>query len=229
MVAEEPVTFALTEEVAVIRMDDGKANACGFAMLDALNEALARAQREASAVLLTGRPGILSGGFDLSVIRAGNAAKTDRMVELGVRTLMRLYGHPQPLVIAATGHAVALGAFLLLTADYRVGAEGDFAVGLNETAIGLTLPLFGVELANARLARRHLASATINAQMYTPEAAVEVGFLDAIVPAEKLESAALAQARSLAALDGAAFAANKGAFRNALIERVLAALSSRRE
>lgn len=219
------LSYVQEGEVAVITLDDGKANACGFAMLEAINTALDRAQREARAVALLGRPGVLSGGFDLKVIRGGDKDALTRVLALGVRTMMRLYGLPQPLVTAATGHAVALGALILLASDYRFGIAGDFKVGLNETAIGLALPAFGVELAEARLSRRHLTQATLLAHLYAPAEAVDVGFLDEVVVSDAVRAAAVGKAAELAKLDAAAFAASKQSQRGAAIARVLNALT----
>ncbi len=211
-------------DVAVITLDDGKANACGFAMLEAIGTALDRARLETRAVALIGRPGVLSGGFDLKVINGGDAAELQRLITLGVRTLMRLYGHPQPVVIGATGHAVALGAFMLLAGDYRVGTAGDYRVGLNETAIGLHLPPFGIELARARLPPQHLTQAAIMARLYAPDEAIEAGFLDEVLAADAVRTTAIAKAQAWSALHAEALAYNKAAFRDDAIARVLAAL-----
>lgn len=211
-------------EVAVITLDDGKANACGFAMLEAISEALERARSDARAVALLGRPGVLSGGFDLKVIKGGDAAELRRLINLGVRTLMRIYGHPQPVVIAATGHAVALGAFMLLAGDHRIGTAGEFRIGLNETAIGLNLPLFGIELARARLSPHHLTQAAIMARLYAPHEAVEAGFLDEVLAPDAVRAAAIEKAQIWSALHADALAYNKAAFRGDAIARVLATL-----
>jgi enoyl-CoA hydratase len=211
-------------DVAVITLDDGKANACGFAMLEAIGTALDRARLEARAVALIGRPGVLSGGFDLKVINGGDASELRRLITLGVRTLMRLYGHPQPVVIGATGHAVALGAFMLLAGDYRVGTAGDYRVGLNETAIGLHLPPFGIQLARARLPPQHLTQAAIMARLYAPDEAIEAGFLDEVVVADAVRTTAIAKAQAWSTLHAEALAYNKAAFRDDAIARVLAAL-----
>ena len=216
------VTFERVDDTAVLTLDDGKANAFGFAMFDALNAGLDRALGEARAVAVLGRPGILSGGFDLKVLNGGDETEIRRLVDTGVRTLMRLYGHPQPLVAAATGHAVALGAFVLLASDHRVGIAGEFRIGLNETAIGLTLPRFGVELARERLSPRHVTAAAIGARMYDPQTAIEAGFLDEVVAAEAVRDTAFARANAMAGLDAAAFAATKQNFRKDTIEAVLA-------
>ena len=157
----EFATYELIDHMAVVTMDDGKANVFGPDMISALNSQLDRAADEAKVVLLTGRPGLFSGGFDLRVMRGDDRKAAYDLVRAGARLLMRLYGLPQPLVAAATGHAVAMGALCLLAGDYRVGAQGDFRIGLNETAIGMSLPPFAVMITNERLSRRYLARATL--------------------------------------------------------------------
>lgn len=222
LVMSGKLRFKLEEDVAVITLDDGKANAMGFEMLDAIDDALERALAEAKAVLIVGRPGVLSGGFDLKVMTGDDKEEVRRLVRHGVRTLMRLYGHPQPLVVAATGHALALGALVLLAGDFRIGCNGDFKIGLNETAIGFDLPRFAIEMVQARLSPRHVTEAAINARMYSPEMAVEAGFLDALVDPDTIEAAAFDKVCAMTALDAAAFASTKSGFRAPLIERVLA-------
>ena len=219
-----PATYELDGQIAVITMDDGKANAFSPDMSIAVDAHLDRAAKEAKAVLLTGRPGIFSGGFDLKIIRGGDPQAANAMRLAGARLMMRLYGLPQPLVIAASGHAIALGAFCLLTADYRVGVEGDFRIGLNETSIGMSLPPFGLMLAEQRLSKRHLARAAIGATLFDPQEAKDAGFLDEVAAAGELREAGLAAARRLAELDGAAYAAVKDGLRGDSINEVLAVL-----
>ena len=218
--------YELLDHVAVVTMDDGKANAFGPNMIAAVDGLLDRAQDQAKAVVLTGRPGIFSGGFDLNVIRGGDQEAGRAMSLAGARLMMRLYGLPLPLVIAAPGHAIALGAFCLLTADYRVGTDGDFRVGLNETAIGMSLPPFGLMLAKERLSKRHLARAALGATMFSPQEAKDAGFLDDVVAAEDLRESALGAARSLVDLDGVAYAAVKQGLRGGPIAEVLGGLGA---
>lgn len=218
-----PLHFELRDDVALLRLDDGKANALGHEMIAAIAEALERAAREARACVLSGRPGRFSAGFDLSVIRGGaDAVRT--LVEAGGALMMKAYLHPQPLVVACTGHAVAAGALLVLTGDTRVGARGEFKIGLNELAIGLRLPEFALELARARLSKRHFNAAVLGAELYDPAAAVDVGYLDAVVEAEHLEAEALARAARLAEYDSAVYADTKRRTRGELAGRVRAGL-----
>ncbi len=216
--------YEIIDDIAIVTMDDGKANAFGPNMIAAVNASLDRAADHARAVLLTGRPGLFSGGFDLKVIRSGDAEAAKTMRLAGTRLMMRLYGLPLPLVIAAPGHAVALGAFCLLTADYRVGTAGNFNIGLNETSIGLSLPPFGLMLAREQLSKRYLTRAAIGATMFSPENAKDAGFLDEVVAVEDLRETALSAARRLIELDGTAYAAVKDGLRGESIATILAGL-----
>ena len=220
----EPATYEIIDHVAVVTMDDGKANVFGPDMIAALDRQLDRAAAEAKAVLLTGRPGLFSGGFDLRVIRGDDQVAARNMTRAGIHLLMRLYGLPQPLVVASTGHAVALGALCLLAGDYRLGVQGDFRIGLNETAIGLALPPFAVMLAAERLSKRYLARAALAATIFAPAEAKDAGFLDEVVPAEQLRETALDVARQVVNLDASAYAATKRGMRGASIAAVLEGL-----
>jgi len=206
-------------DVALLHFDDGKVNSVGHNFINAMNEGLDRAERDAKAVLIMGREGKFSAGFDLEEFKKGQDASV-ALVTAGARMLLRLFTHPQPVVAACTGHAIAAGAFTLLCCDTRVGIGGDFKLGLNETAIGMTLPVFGLELATARLSKRHLQAATIQARLFDPEQAVDVGFLDEIVQADMLQHHCLAIAGVLAQMPGEAYAANKLAIRRPYIERI---------
>ena len=209
--------------VGVITFDDGKANAVGHEFLAKAHAGLDQAEQEAQAVVLTGRTGIFSAGFDLKELQKGPAEST-ALVEAGVRLFLRVFSHPQPVIVAATGHAIAAGAFLCLAADTRHIASGDYKVGLNETAIGMSLPAWGFALASARLSRRHLTRAVTQAELYSPDAAQDVGFVDEVVPAEALLSGTIAEAARLGEMDTAAYHHNKIGWRAPFIEQIKATL-----
>ncbi len=187
------VELKLQSNYTLITMDDGKANALGFDMLAQLGAALDRAEQVGKVVIIAGRPGKFSAGFDLSVMSQGGDGML-RLLRSGAELSRRLLNFPSPVVLAVSGHALAMGALLLLSADYRVGVHGTFKIGLNEVAIGMTLPYFGVELARARLATTHLGPAVDLARIYDAAAAVEAGYLDEVVSEEDL----LARAEELA-------------------------------
>lgn len=220
---EAPVTVEQRGRVLLATMDDGRANAMSTAMSGALRAALARAEQDPGigAMVIAGRPGRFSGGFDLGVIRGGDAEAIREMVDSGGALVAHAYGALVPVVAACTGHAVAAGALLLLGCDHRVGPDADVKIGLNEVAIGLTLPGWALAIAAERLSRRHLQASVANAQLFDGAGAVGAGFLDAAVEPDAVIEAAVAHASLLAELDPAAYSATVQALRG----EVLAAMA----
>jgi enoyl-CoA hydratase len=216
-----PVTTTIEDGVAVVRFDDGKVNVLSYEAIEALNGALDQAAEEATAVALLGGKRAFSAGFDLSVMSAGMGSAL-KLVGAGGDMMMRLYMHPQPVVAAATGHALAGGVLLLASCDVRIGADSPAKIGLNETQIGMSLPLFAMELARDRLTPRALLQSTLLAELYDPAGALEVGWLDRVVPADQVEAAAIEEARRLGQLSSAAYGQTKRMLRQPLIDRVKA-------
>lgn len=219
------LTTAIENDIAILTMDDGRANALGHDMIGELNAALDRAEKEAKAVLIAGRENRFCAGFDLQVMGSG-PENVRKLVTAGAELLLRLYEYRLPVVMACTGHALAAGGLLLLSADARIGAEGSFKIGLPEVAIGMTMPVFGIELARDRLARNRFTEAVTQARTYGPAEAVAVGYLDAAVPAASLMEAAKTRAGELAALQQPAFANTKRKERALTIRHVRDTLES---
>lgn len=202
------VSYRLDQSIATITLDDGKVNALSPAMQSQIHGALDRAAADRAVVVLTGRAGVWTAGFDLSVLRAGGPDAL-AMVRGGFVLAERLLTFPQPTIIACTGHAIAMGVFLLLSADYRIAASGPFKITTNEVAIGMTLPHVAIALCRQRLAPAHLHRALTLAEVYTPDDAVAGGFVDRVVPPGELADAARQAAARFAALDRTAHAATK--------------------
>ena len=106
-----------------------------------------------------------------------------------------------------------MGAVLLMTIDERIAAQGQFKIGLNEAAIGMSLPKFALILAHDRISPTHLIRATANAEIYSPDAAVKAGFVDRVVDAKRVVDEAVARAKELASLDTPSHYAIKSALR----------------
>lgn len=206
--AAELATYTLDGGIATIAMDDGKVNALSIEMLKAVLEALDRAEHDGAVVILTGRETYLSAGFDLKVF-SERPEEIVEMLTLGARLAERILAFPTPVLVACNGHAVAAGTFALLAADMRIGVEGPFKLALNEVKIGLTVPLYVVELARQRLTPRDFNRALVTAAIYSPVEAVDAGLLDRIVAVEELRAASLAAAGELAGLNMQAHAATK--------------------
>lgn len=222
----ELATYERDGQIATITLDDGKVNAFSIPMLRAAHAALDQAERDGAVVLLRGREGCFSAGFDLKVFASGDVDQVLEMLGLGATLAERLLAFKTPVVIASTGHTVAAGAFLLLAADFRVGTEGAFQIGLNEVKIGLTVPSFVVELARQRLHPAHFSRAVISATMYSPQDAVAAGFLDSVVPAAELDQASLQEATRLAELNAAAHAATKLRARAGALKAIRSAIET---
>jgi enoyl-CoA hydratase len=223
--ATSPISTSLDEGVAILRLDDGKANVFSYALLDALTAALDEAEASAGSILLVGRPGRFSGGFDLTEMTKG-PEEAAALALAGGRVLLRLYACPKPTVVACTGSAMAAGALALLACDTRIGADMPCKIALNETAIGLAIPEYGRFLAEERLSKRHVTRALLQAETYDAAGAVAAGYLDRIVPADEVEAVALAEAKRLGALPGGAYAATKRNIRGARTDAVIAALDA---
>jgi enoyl-CoA hydratase len=206
--SDDLVLYDVRDRVAHVTIANGKANALSPDVIAQLDAALTRAEdagdEQVGALLITGSPGMLSGGFDLAVMRSGGEAAA-RLVTDGGALFTRLFGSEVPVVVACSGHAVAAGALLLLGADERVGARGAFRIGLIETEIGMVLPGWAAVLARERLSTRQLQIATVGAKMYDPDGAHDAGFLDAVVDPDLLVSRALESAERWATLPRAAY------------------------
>ncbi len=220
-----PATYQLKDSVATITMDDGKVNVMSVAMLTALNGALDKAAADRAVVVLTGRQGMFSAGFDLKTLTAGGP-DAQKMVTMGFELAHRMLSFPTPIIVACSGHAIAMGVFLVLAGDYRIGADGPFKIGANEVAIGITMPHFGIEICRQRLAPAHFNRAVIFSEMYSPLDAVPAGFLDKVVPAAELQNEAQKFATALTKLNMAVHAASKLRLRDQTLKAIRAAIEA---
>jgi enoyl-CoA hydratase len=204
----EFVTYQSEENYAIITINNGKANAISHEVIVGLNASLDKASEENKVVILTGKTGFFSAGFDLKVM-AKSPESAKELVTKGSKLSLRMLSFPQPIIVACSGHAIAKGAFLLLSADYRIGVEGAFKIGLNEVMIGMTMHNAGIAIAKARLSEVYLNRSVNNAEMYSSKQAIEAGFLDLIVPENHLMSTAVKVAEMSAKLNKKAHAETK--------------------
>ncbi|MCQ4313529.1 crotonase/enoyl-CoA hydratase family protein [Pseudomonas stutzeri] len=211
------VSYELEDGIATLALNNGKVNALSPAVFDALNAAFDRAEQDRAVVILTGQPGILSGGYDLKVMTSG-PENAIALVTTGSTFTRRMLAHPFPIIVACPGHAIAKGAFLLLSADYRIGVEGAFNIGLNEVQIGMTMHHSGIEVARDRLTKPAFQRSVINGEIFAPQAALDAGFLDRIVPAGELMGVAKATAAQLKKINMTAHKNTKLKARKALLE-----------
>jgi enoyl-CoA hydratase len=211
------ISYHLEEGIATLTLCNGKVNAISPEVIAAFNAALDRAEQDKAIVIITGQPGILSGGYDLKVMTS-SPQNAINLVAAGSTLARRMLAHPFPIIVACPGHAVAKGAFILLSSDYRIGVEGPFSIGLNEVQIGMTMHHAGIELARDRLRKSAFHRAVINGEMFDPQGALDAGFLDKVVPAEQLHATALAVAQQMKKINMTAHRNTKLKVRKTLLE-----------
>lgn len=219
------VTYELTDSIATVTMDDGKVNALSLQRLTELHAAVDQAAKDQALVVLAGRENMFSAGFDLRAL-TGGGTDAFAMLRAGFELAHRLLSHPRPVVIACPGHAVAMGVFLLLSGDYRIGAAGSYRITANEVAIGLPMPRAAVEICRQRLTPAHFNRAVILAEIYSPDSAVGAGFLDQVVEASSLRATARSTAAALLKLNMDAHAASKLRARDQALQAIRAAIDA---
>lgn len=218
-------SISITDGIAVITMNDGKANAFSFAMMEALEACMDKAEAEADVIVLTAEGRAMSAGFDLKVMK-NEPDRVAEMVTNGGKFLTRLFANKKPTIIAAPGHGIAAGGLLMLAADYRIAADGDGRFGLNETAIGMVLPNYGYQLALFRIDNKYLDASFVGADLFDVQTAIKAGFLDEAVPADRLMARAMEKAKAFQDLHPKAYAGNKRLVRGKTAEAMQAAVAS---
>ena len=215
-----PVTYSRDGAISRIVMDDGKANVMSLAMLNALHAAFDQAEREKGVTVLSSRGKHFSGGFDLNVFAKGSADEQYQMVRAGAELALRILSFPLPVVAACHGNAYPMGAFLIMSSDHRIAAEGDYRIGMNEVAIGITPPRWAIEVARQRLTPAYLSRTVVTGEMFGPTEAVTAGFFDRLVPAADLERTALEAAQAISKINLANHAVAKQRLRGETIAKI---------
>lgn len=217
--SEQFVSYELRDRVATIRIDDGKRNALAPEVLREIYAALDRAEKDRATVILTGRESVFSAGFDLKVMQRGGMNAL-RMLRMGYALTARVMTYPYPVIAACNGHVMAMGVFLMLSADYVIGSRGDFRIAANEVAIGLTMPRVAAAMLRHRLTPATYQRAVALSEFFDVESARDAGFFDEVVDPARLEERAAEQAAAYLALDLRAHAATKRRIRGPLVRHI---------
>lgn len=215
----EIVSYSLANGVATIQLDDGKRNAMSPEMFRQLYAALGRAEADRAIVILTGREQVFSAGFDLKVMK-GAPLDALRMLGAGFSLTARVMAYPYPVIAACNGHALAMGVFLMLSADYVIGTRGEFRISANEVAIGLTMPRVAAAMLRHRLNPADFQAAVTLAKYFPVEDALKAGFFDELADAALLIPRARELAAEFGKLDMPAHTASKRRIRRSLIRHI---------
>jgi enoyl-CoA hydratase len=219
MVTPQSVQYDLRDGIATVRIDDGKRNALSPRVFQEINDAFDRAEADRAVVILTGRESVLSAGFDLKVMKRGGPEAL-RMLRAGYKLPARVLAYPYPAIAACNGHVLAMGIFMMLSADYVIGSRGDFRISANEVAIGLTMPRVAAAMLRHRLNPAAYQRAVTLSEFFDPESALGAGFFDELVDPPDLAARAETLAAQFKELDVGAHAASKRRIRASLIRQL---------
>ena len=219
------IEFTCLDDVSMIKMDDGKVNVFSIEMLENFRANLSKVPRDKGVLIITGRSGVFSGGFNLKTFQAGDPKEITQMLSLGFETLYDIYSFPRPIIAAVSGHAIALGIFLVSCCDYRIGANGDFILQANEVRNKMSIPTQLIEIAASRLNKSHIYRALFHAEPYPIKSGVDAGWLDELVEPNKLEKRAMEKAKDLADLGHPYYKETKEILLGDTFEKIKAAIN----
>ena len=203
------VNLAIEDRLATLTIDDGGKNVINHDVLDQLEAAWEKVEADASALILTGRPGSFCAGYDISVMTGGDQGAARKLGQRGGRFAHRLFGSRMPTVAVSTGHAFTIGAVWLACCDVRIGEAGRFKYGMSEVALNVPFSAWPLEPLKARLNPQHQIQALLHSRIYDPEGALEAGFIDELVEEGKGMERARAVASELARLPVEAYRQSK--------------------
>ena len=181
-----------------LRLARPPVNALNLDLLRALTAAVGAAQHDA-ALVISGQPGLFTAGLDIrALLELDRDAVTQVFIELW-RVQRAIACSPVPVIFALTGHSPAGGTVLAIHGDYRVMAQGDFRLGLNEVQVGL-LPGGPIHGAFRRLVGGHSTQLLSRGALVDPATALRVGLVDELCEAGQVAARALEVAREYCAL-----------------------------
>ena len=198
--ADPIATLSQEGDISIIKLDDGKANAFSYDMLSQVNELLAKVPRDSGALVITGREGLFSGGFDLKTFATGDMEKITKMVQLGYRLLLELFSFDRPIVAAVSGHSIALGLFVTCSADYRIAIDGKYVCQANEVRNNMDIPTQIMEILKARVNKKYFYPAVYHSDAFSVQNSIEVGYIDEVVPEDQFMARVIEKAKELATL-----------------------------
>ena len=202
-------TLSQENDISIIKLDDGKANAFSYDMLTQVNELLSKVPRDSGALVITGREGLFSGGFDLKTLATGDMEKITKMVQLGYHLLLELYSFDRPIIAAVSGHSIALGLFVTCSADYRIAIDGEYVCQANEVRNNMDIPIQIMEILKARVNKNYFYPAVFHSDAYTVQDSIAVGVIDEVVPQAEFMDRVMDKAKELATLPHPFYAKTK--------------------
>jgi enoyl-CoA hydratase len=218
-------------QIAVLRIDRPPANAIDLDLANEFATALEGVETidGIAALIVTGTGNCFSAGLDLKALPSYDRAQQQAMVMQVNRLFGGLYGLPLPTIAAVNGHAIAGGVILTLCCDYRIGAEGDYKLGLAEARVGVPFPVAAMAIVQSELSHPVSRKMVLTARNSSPGEALSMGVLDELQPLELLLTQAMEVAQEMAAMPRSIYGRIKRELRGPALARIDDAISNRKE
>jgi enoyl-CoA hydratase len=190
----------LTGKVLTLRLAHGKASALDLELCGALREAFdaAAADDGVDAIIVTGTGSIFCAGVDLPRMISAGGSYVQDFVEALDAAFRGIFVCPKPVIAAMNGHAIAGGAILGFACDHRLMSGGR--IGVPEPLVGVPFPPLALEIIRYAVPRQHLQPLVYFGNTMDADAALTIGLIDAIVPADALLARAHEVATQFAAI-----------------------------
>jgi enoyl-CoA hydratase len=213
------IEVASQDDVAILRMADGKANAMSIEFCETITARFGELSH-AHAVVITGNGRIFSAGVDLLRLLDGGVPYIREFLPALSTMLTTVFSHPRPVVAAINGHAIAGGCVLACAADRRLMAREAGRIGVTELLVGVPFPPAAMEIMRCATAPQYFEEAIFSGATYPPPQAMERGLVHEVTEPEELIDRAVVAARTLAALSPPAFALSKRQTRQPAVQRL---------
>lgn len=207
-------------DVAILKLNRGKVNAMNAEMMNELLEAITtlRSDEKVRGVILTGNPGILTAGLDVIELYNYNEAQMLEFWKMFARLTRRIVAFPKPLIAAISGHSPAGGCVMVLGCDYRIMAEGDFTIGLNEVPFGIVVPDTIFNLYAFVVGKQAAYKFLLEGKLLKSSEALTAGLVDELAPIDQVLEKAEQQMQKYLSLPQGVWIQSKLNFRAGLLQ-----------
>ncbi len=207
------------QRVSHIYLDRGRSNALDQQMIEELRQTIneVRENPAVEGLILHGKEDFFSAGLDLVALYEYNEDEVRRFWHTFLDFIRTLVTFDKPAVAAISGHSPAGGCVMAICCDYRIMAQGDYVIGLNEIPVGIIVPepifqLYSFWLGQAK-AYRYL----LEGRLFNPRDALEAGLVDEVVDIKSIRTVAERQIGKYTQYERNAWRESKRQMRRSLI------------
>ena len=210
--------FTVLARITVVAVDEHAfLDMLGYAMVFPLLPLYA-VRFGADAVVISGQPGMFSGGLDVPELLPLPRSAIREFWELFFGLMRTVAASPVPVVAAITGHSPAGGAVLAIHCDYRIAAEGEFKIGFNEVKVGISVPPLILGGATRLVGSAMAERMCVEGRLLNPQQALDVGLVNEVVDADNVVEQTLHWCRNLLTLPSRAMLETRALARQDLLE-----------